>query len=86
MITDAQDDEQGDEKNKERDDFAQKMRDRGSLALLEIKIPDVAIDQCDHERGAQKNGGRADVIAPTSVYAIGGQGSVEGERKGEELI
>jgi hypothetical protein len=56
------------------------------VRLREIKIPDVAIDQCDHERGAQKNGGSADVVAPTSVYAIGGNRGVEGERKGEELI
>ena len=52
MITDAEHDEQRNEKNNAADNFAQKMRNRRLFAALEINVPDVAIDQCDHERAA----------------------------------
>ena len=68
-----------------RDNFAEKMRDRRLPFFLEIKIPDVAIDQRDHERSAQQNGGRGDMCTPIGVDTVNRQGGVECEREGEEL-
>src|SRR5260370_180385 len=45
VIARAQNEEQCDKKDDERHDFAQEMRNRRLLALLEIPIPDITINQ-----------------------------------------
>src|SRR5262249_31108337 len=64
VITEAEHEKQRDQKQNERDEFAQKMRNRRLLAPPKVKIPDVTINQRDHQRGTQKYRGRAEVNAP----------------------
>ena len=60
------------------------MRNRRLLSLLEVKVPNVAIHQCDDERGAEKHDGRADVIPPVCVESVGRDGRIESEGQTEK--
>ena len=54
MVAEAEDKQKGDEKDNERDHLAQKLRNDDLTALFKIKIPEIAIDQRDHDRGIRR--------------------------------
>ena len=53
VIDDAQDEQDRDQVNEKADHLAQEMRDRRLAFLLEVGVPQVAIEQGDDESGAQ---------------------------------
>src|SRR5438034_5058984 len=53
-------------------------------SFLEIEIPDVAIDQGDNERGAQKNHRCSHMVPPIGVDAIDRDRGVKRERQAKE--
>src|SRR6266853_3333446 len=84
VITGTQDKEKRDQKNDPADNLTKKMRDQCLPFLFEIEIPNVPIDQSDHERCAQQDNGCADMISPGRVHAVKSEGGVERKRQTEE--
>ena len=85
VITDAQDEEESDQKNDQRHQFAQKFWNRGLASLFEIEIPEIAIDQCDHHSGAEQSESGADMISPADIDSVNPKRGIEGEGEREEL-
>src|ERR1700704_6340856 len=61
------------------------MRDGRAPLSFPVTIPEVAIDEGDYERGAEKEERSADVIAPVGFHAVERRGGVKREREAEKL-
>jgi hypothetical protein len=79
MIAKAQDKQESDEKDEERQHVPQNVWNGCLPFLLEIKIPEIVINEGDDDSRAEENEGGADVIAPVGLNAVNGNGRVEGE-------
>ena len=85
VISDAQDEEQRDQVNKERDDLAEKMGNGRAPFFPPITLPEVAIEECDDENGAEEKDGDADMVAPVCLHSVESGGGVKRERQAEKL-
>jgi hypothetical protein len=85
MIAKAQDKQESDEKDEERQHVPQNVWNGCLPFLLEIKIPEIVINEGDDDSRAEENEGGADVIAPVGLNAVNGNGGVEGEGETENL-
>jgi hypothetical protein len=85
VIADGQNEKQRDQVNQERDDLAEKMGNRRLALLFPIRIPQIAIEECDEESGAQDEEGGADVVPPVDLDAVERGCGVERERETEKL-
>ena len=57
----------------------------GLAALLEVEIPEIAIDQRDHDAGAEQGERGADVVPLAQIDPVNPDGGVESEGEREEL-
>src|SRR5215472_17287821 len=78
VIAVTQNEKQDNEENKSSDYLTQKMRNRCLSFLLEIKVPNVTINESDNERGAQQNGSRSNVITPRRINSVDRDCGVKG--------
>ena len=53
--------------------------------MFKIKIPEITIDQCNHDPGAEESESGAGVVAQGQRNAIDPDRGVEGEREGKQL-
>ena len=85
MVSDAEDNEDCDEKDEQRHDFADEMRDWDLPALFEIEIPDVTIDQRHENAGAEEKEHGPHVVSPRGMNSGVNNGCVKGENQAEKL-
>src|SRR5437762_12157541 len=86
MIGKAQNKKQRHNKNDQRDNFAQEMRNRRLLAPFKVNVPNVTIDQCDDQRCAEQYRCGADMHPPRRFQYVDGMRDVECKRETEKLI
>src|SRR5947208_13578658 len=84
MVPVAQHKQQYDQKNDAADDLTEKMRNRRLTFLFEIKIPAVAINQRDNQRGAQQDRCRTDMMPPRRMDAVNHDRGVERQDQTKE--
>ena len=85
MVADAEHEQQRDKENDERDQLAEELRDHGLAPLFDIKIPEIAIDERDHDPGAEEGERGADVVAVAQVDPVNPERGVESQSEREEL-
>src|ERR1700736_5165654 len=86
MVGETQNKKQRDDKNDQRDNFAQEMRNRRLFAPFKVDVPNVTIDQRDDQRCAEQYRRGADMHPPRRLQSVNSQRRVEGEREKKELI
>src|SRR5437870_5129005 len=85
MINETEDEKKSDKENEQGKHFAQNVRNGCLPLLLEVKIPEIMIGQCDDESRTEQDEGSADVLTPIGLDAINGDGDIEGEGETENL-
>src|SRR4029077_5473490 len=86
MIGEAQNKEQRHNKNNQRDNFAQEVRNRRLLAPFKVNSPTVTIDQRDDQRCAEQYSRVAAMPPPRRLQSVDSQRNIECKRETEKLI
>src|SRR5205085_3129631 len=85
VVAEAQHHQQRNEEDTEGKDLAEQFGNGRVLAPFEPGIPNVAVDERNHDRGAQKHECGTKVFTPIGTYTIGADRRVRGEREAKDL-